>query len=294
MKNASTQTSVSMQTYKLFSLIAVSFVKLLLFIFQHSVKDSATQTGPYICHALCKHNDKFQFFTGLSVADFNALFNLIGGEEEIRTLKLEYDATTPVKLRKTKLSCEDKLLMFLLRLRRGLPEEELSEVFGMSTTMISRICYAMQRLIFLTFKSMEEEMFVTADHQRKHRPKKMRPFQNLRVLLDGVSFFIETPSNFEQQGNTFSEYKNHNVMLFSVGIACNGATIFCSDGMEGCMSDKEVILQSGLLDKLSKGDGVMTDRGYELTAELQAIGCHFYKPPTLGNDRLDFTPEEEI
>lgn len=258
--------------------------------------DKAVQTIPiqFASYERCKKSSKFKFFTGLSVEDFNALFNLIGGAKVIRTLKLHYDQKTPVKLRETALTSEDKLFLFLLRLRRGMPLEEMSEIFNLSIGMISLLFYAMTRLIYLTFKAMEEEMFVSAEHQKKNMPKKMRHFHNLRVLLDGASFYIETPSNFEQQGNTFSPYKSHNVLLFSIGISCTGATIFCSDGMEGIMSDKEVILKSGLLDRLSKGDGVMTDRGYELTAELQAIGCYFYKPPNQGSDRLEFTPEEEI
>lgn len=224
--------------------------------------------------------------------DFDALFNVIGGHEVISTLKTDYDAPTPVTNRETKLTSQDKLLMFLLRLRRGLPLEELSVIFDISVSWVGKLLYAITRLIYLTFKGMEGDMFPTAAQQRKNKPKKMRPFKNLRILLDGASFFIETPTNFEQQGNTFSKYKKHNVMLFSIGIACNGATIFCSDGMEGRMSDKGVILESGLLNRLSKGDGVMTDKGYELTAELKAIGCEFYKPPTKSEN--GFSAEEEI
>ncbi|XP_052129230.1 uncharacterized protein LOC127750784 [Frankliniella occidentalis] len=63
--------------------------------------------------------------------------------------------------------------------------------------------------------------------------------------------------------------------------------------MEGSMSDKGVIVNSNLLTRLQKGDGVMTDRGYEITAELQAIGCELYKPPVL-DGRQNFTREEEI
>lgn len=219
------------------------------------------------------------------------MYNLIGGEEVISVLKLSYKRGTPVKLRATTLTSEDKLLMFLMRLRRGFPLEELAEMFRVSKPSASAICYAVMRLIYLTLKGMEDDMFPSAAAQRRDKPEKMRPFKNLRLLLDGVTFFIQTPSNFEQQGNTYSKYKGQNGLVFSVGIACNGATIFCSEGMEGNMSDKQVIVQSGLLNRLSKGDGVMTDKGYELTAEFQAIGCYFYKPPTKHGE---LNAEEEI
>lgn len=257
------------------------------------MQDVAIQAPPFGSYDLCRYNKKMKFFTGLADEDFQALYVLIGGDEAIRTLKLHYRLDTPVKLRDTKLSSEDKLYMFLLRLRRGFPLEELATIFNMSPEMIGELCYVMTRLIYLTFKEMEDDWFISAEEQRKFKPKKMRPFKNLRVLLDGASFFIQSPTNFEQQGNNFSPYKGQPVMLVTVGIACNGATIFCTRGMEGRMSDKEVVLNSGLLDKLTPGDGVMTDRGYELTAELQEKGCYFYKPPTSRADR-NFTPEEEI
>lgn len=257
------------------------------------VQNAEVQTIPYFSYETCKFEKNFKYFTGVCTEDFEVLYNVIGGHAVISTLKLQYKSTTPKKLRPTKLSSRDKLFMFLLRLRRGLPLPELSVMFNISVSTASVICYAMTRLIYLTFKGMELDMFPTAEEQRKKKPLKMKPFKNLRIILDGVSFYTQTPSNFEQQGNTYSSYKSHNVVVFSVGIACNGATIFCSEGMEGSMSDKEVILKSGLLQRLQKGDGVMTDRGYELTAELQAIGCEFYKPPSLGG-RNTFTAEEEI
>ncbi|KAK3916554.1 polyprotein [Frankliniella fusca] len=259
----------------------------------HLVHHVEIQTLPNYSYENCKHNPKFKFFTGLEVKDFGALFELIGGDEVISKLKQKYAVHSPVKQTHSRLTSEDKLFMFLLRLRRGLPLEELAEMFRVSVSTVSNLCYVMTRLIYLTFKSMEDDMFPSAAQQHDGKPPQMRPFKNLRIILDGASFFMETPSNFQQQGNMYSNYKNHSVMVFSIGISCRGATIYCSGGMEGSMSDKAVIVKSGLLDRLQKGDGVMTDRGYELTAELQEKGCMFYKPPTLGN-RSCFTPEEEI
>ncbi|KAE8743395.1 hypothetical protein FOCC_FOCC011000 [Frankliniella occidentalis] len=251
-----------------------------------------TQKTKVISYEVCKSDDRFQFFTGLSIDDFEALFNLIGGDDAIRSLKLKYSDTTPTKTIQSTLTSRDRLFMMLLRLRRGYPGEELGFLFGIDPSYAYRICYAMTQLVYLTFKSMQKIMFVSAAHQRKGQPKVMKPFKNLRVILDGMSIFLQTPSNFQQQGNTYSNYKKDNVLLVAVGISSHGATIFCSDAYEGTTSDKESIMKSGLLDMLDKGDGVMTDRGYELTAELQAKGCHFYKPPSLG-DRKTFTEEEE-
>ncbi|KAE8739819.1 hypothetical protein FOCC_FOCC014687 [Frankliniella occidentalis] len=102
------------------------------------------------------------------------------------------------------------------------------------------------------------------------------------------------PTNFEQQGNTYSAaYKHHNTVIAAVGISCPGAVIYVSPVFEGNMSDKRIILESGLLERLSEGDAVMTDRGFDIEGELLDIGVTLYKPPTLG-DRNKLTSEEEI
>ena len=241
----------------------------------------------------CKNDKKFQFFTGLAVPDFNALYELIGGDAVVRHLKLNYRLTTPKKMLRSKLSGKDRLFMFLLRLRRGLPLEELAWIFGISVSYAGEICYVVTRLLYLTLRAVQGNMFPSAAQQKLNMPNVMKPFKNLRVILDGVSFFIQKPSNFAHQGNTYSSYKSMNVVHFIIGVSTEAATIFCSKGNEGNMSEKEAVLKSGLLGLLEKGDGVMTDRGFELTSELARIGCYFYKPPSLGQ-RKCLSPEEEI
>lgn len=212
--------------------------------FQIVMVDFGSQTNkissrkPLVSYDKCKNHPKFEFFTGFDNVRFDALYNFIGGEEVIQRLKLNYSLKTPVKVRKSKLTSKDKLFMFLLRLRRGLPLEELSFVFSISDPYVSAICYAMTRLVYETFKGLEDKVFIPAADQAKTMPRVMKCFKNLRVILDGASFFIEPPSNFEMQGNCFSQYKQHPVLLFIVGVSCKGSTIFCSKGFEGKISDK--------------------------------------------------------
>ena len=241
----------------------------------------------------CKNDKKFKFFTGISVPDFLALYVFIGGDGVVRHLKLNYRLTTPKKILRSKLSGKDRLFMFLLRLRRGLPLEELAWIFGVSVAYVGEMCYVLTRLLHLTLRPLQGEIFLSAAQQRLNMPKVMKPFKILRVILDGASFYIQKPSNFEHQGKSYSKYKSTNVVHFIVGVSTEAATIFCSQRNEGNMSEKEAVLKSGLLHLLQKGDGVMTDRGFDLTAELAHIGCFFYKPPSLG-ERKCLTPEEEI
>lgn len=125
--------------------------------------------------------------------DFEVLYNFIGGFPVISQLQFKYSTAERQRLRPSKISCRDKLFMFLLRLRRGLPLEEMSIIFNCSVSWAGEICYLMTRLIYLSFKEIEREMFPTAEEQKIDKPEKMKPFANLRILPDGVSFRIQTP-----------------------------------------------------------------------------------------------------
>lgn len=234
----------------------------------------------------------FKSWTGITVEDFEALYDLLGGDSGVMKLKQKYRLTTPEKKSSSRISGKNRLLLFFLRLRQGLTLKQLSFLYGMSQPYLSELFFVMTCHLYETFKALSNHMFVSAADQMKNKPQVMKPFKNLRVILDGVSFNIETPSNFEQQGNTWSSYKHKNVCLFIVGISCNGATIFCSDGMEGSMSDKVATMKSNLQELLDEGDCIMTDKGFELQAEMEEIGCKILRPPTKRRDKF-FTKDEE-
>ncbi|KAK3931103.1 Carbamoyl-phosphate synthase pyrimidine-specific large chain [Frankliniella fusca] len=259
---------------------------------QQPSKDSKQAQPYFISFEKCKGNARFQFFTGLDIRDFEALFELLGGDNVIRSLKQKYNLND-FDPRYSKVSGRDRLFLFLIRLRRGVPLDDLAEITGIGRSYLGDLLYIMTRHIYLTFKSMESNFFPTAAQQEKNKPKPFKPFRNLRIILDGAHFFTETPTNFEQQGNTYSLYKHHNTFVVVVGISCQGAVTFVSPAFEGNMSDKKAVLESGLLERLDEGDAVMTDRGFDIAGELLDIGVRLYKPPSLG-DRNKLTGDEEI
>ena len=234
----------------------------------------------------------FLSWTGLTVQDFEALYNLLGGDNVVMKLKQKYRLSTPKKTGPTRISGKNRLFLFFLRFRQGFTFKQLSFFYKLSIPYLSELFYVMTCHLYETFKVLSQHMFPTSAQQLKKKPIVMKPFKKLRVILDGVSFFLETPSNFEQQGNTYSLYKHHNVALFIVGISCHGATIFCSEGMEGSMSDKVATLKSNLKDLLDEGDCIMVDKGFELQSEMQEIGVNILRPPTKKRGRF-FTKEEQ-
>ena len=71
-----------------------------------------------------------------------------------------------------------------------------------------------------------------------------------------------------------------------------GAIIFISQLYEGSISDNEIVKRSGFLDlleqklrigELNEGDGIMADKGFEITEDLKKIEICLNIPPFLRN-----------
>jgi len=134
-------------------------------------------------------------------------------------------------------------------------------------------------------------MFVSAEAQNAQKPDLFKRWPNLRVIIDCTHFKIQKPFNFQMQSNTWSAYKASNDLKYCVGISTFTGLSFLSQGFEGSVSDKEIILRSGLLDKLKPNESVMCDRGFDIEPELNAINVDTIMPPFLG-DRESFSAAE--
>ena len=135
-------------------------------------------------------------------------------------------------------------------------------------------------------------MFSTRDKVRQHLPKCFKKYKNIRYIIDCTEVHVQSPGNFEAQGNQYSSYKGHTTYKFLVAIAPNGAILFVSDAYEGRISDKEIVCVSGFLDFLNPGDVVMADRGFLIKELLNERHVKLIIPPFLGS-RHRFTPQEE-
>ena len=85
--------------------------------------------------------------------------------------------------------------------------------------------------------------------------------QNHKVVNLLFLFQIDTSANYQQQGNTYSAYKHSNVVNILYWILPGGQFAGCSKPIEGCISDRQLLIASGLLPELDKGDHVLMDRG---------------------------------
>ncbi|KAE8744947.1 hypothetical protein FOCC_FOCC008359 [Frankliniella occidentalis] len=234
---------------------------------------------------------EFQFYTGVTKTVFNVIFDFLGGEEVLNSLKYKYNQKTPKRFQWVKFTAQDKLLMTLLRLRRGIALKDLSELFSIKKEWACKVFYAWIRLMSIQFSRLDDHIFVSAEVQNINKPKCFSPFPNLRVIIDATEMKIQRPRNLQQQGNTYSNYKAANTMKFLIGISCYGGLSFISEGFEGSISDRKLLLKSGILQFLIQGDSVMADRGFDAEDILNDRGVDLIIPAFLGT-RSEFTARE--
>ena len=171
-----------------------------------------------------------------------------------------------------------QFVMTLMRIRLDLPVLILADLFEVSTGSVTKFT--------ISWIALMNQVLVPAlvvwpkkEVNEGWLPDIFRKFPNVRSVIDCSEFFIDRPSNKDDQYRTYSQYKSHNTFKALLGITPSGAFNFVSDLWSGNISDKFITEKSGLLDKIEEGDEIMADRGFRIEDLLLTKKAKLIAPP---------------
>ena len=190
-----------------------------------------------------------------------------------------------------KLSFLNEFLLVLIRLKAGLFVQDLSDRFGVSISLVSRICITWINLLYYELKDIFP--FPTQKLVCKNMQEESAEFATTRIILDCTELFIQRPSAMLAQSETWSDYKHHNTWKLLVGVTPNGQVSFLSDLWDGRVSDKQINRASAVLDLIESGDNIMVDRGFDIK-DIVPEGVTVNMPPFIaGRDQVTAAETEE-
>lgn len=188
------------------------------------------------------------------------------------------------------LSPLEELFLTLVRLRKGLPEKVIGDLYNLSEGHISKIVNTW--ILFLYDRLRCLPIWPSQQHVKKTMPLAFKMhYPDTRVIIDCTEIFIEQPSAAVCQRETFSAYKHNNTAKGLIGIAPSGQISFISSLYAGRCSDKKIVRHCGLYDLLEEGDSVMADKGFNIEDDLKLRGLTLTIPPFL-EKQDQFTPQQ--
>ncbi|XP_069134925.1 uncharacterized protein [Argopecten irradians] len=174
----------------------------------------------------------------------------------------------------------DEFLMVCMRLRLGLLQEHLADIFRVSETTVSRIMNTW--INFIYDHSLSLVAWPSREQILSNLPRLFLNHPQTRVVVDCTEFFTEKPSSLTAQWLTWSEYKHSNTFKVLIGVAPNGMVTFVSRLWGGNVSDRHITQHDGFLPKLSAGDIVMADKGFTVE-DLLPVDVGLNVPPRVSS-----------
>lgn len=220
--------------------------------------------------------------TGLPNAD---AFSFLVGLLRAFPLRYHQDWTPSIPL-------EDQLLICLMKMRRNYHLDDLAHRFSLSRTTASNciisIAHFLGHVLYTNGILRNFPSFSKVRQAMSEAPTVPCPYQ----IWDCTDAFIDSPrSSLAANHSTYSAYRGGSTLKCLVSISPNGALLFVSDFYGGCISDKELVRKSGIIQYLSYGDVIYADKGF-LVQDILPPGVRVNVPSFLDTNSRQFTREQ--
>ncbi|KAL1270855.1 hypothetical protein QQF64_029871 [Cirrhinus molitorella] len=175
----------------------------------------------------------------------------------------------------------DQFFLFLCRMRQGLLSADLAVRFNVSKATVSRICITWANYLYFMLGTLPVWPSREAVDELMP-PCFKKTFPKTCVVLDCTEIHIQTASSKVLNTVTYSHYKGTTTLKSLIGITPFGTVSFVSNLYTGCISDKEITKESGILKLLEPGDEVMADKGFLIRDLLADINVSLATPAFTG------------
>ncbi|XP_071171650.1 uncharacterized protein [Mytilus edulis] len=205
-------------------------------------------------------------------------------------------AVTELNYQCLSLTPKDQLFMCLMKLRQNKEDLELSFLFEVSESTVSKIVITW--INFMYFQLKEINIWPSRDIVTDYMPDDFKyKFATTRVILDATETPIQKPSHVDAQSVTWSSYKHKNTIKTMIGCTPRGTVSYVSDAYGGSANDRQIIEKSELLqlnlNLFEQKDSIMADRGI-MVQDLFAAQDVKVNTPTMLKGKSQLEPEEVV
>lgn len=179
------------------------------------------------------------------------------------------DASTNKKL----LSLTDRIILTMVKIKQNMSFSAIAVLFGLQRQTCSNYFKNMTPLLARVLKTVipwpDQELI------RSNLPKSFKNYKDTRIILDCAETEIEKCKCLKCRILTYSQYKKKHTIKWNLGVTPSGLITEISAPYGGRASDKRIVNESEVLDRLDFYDGVMVDKGYRIEKECDEVSHLF-------------------
>ena len=182
----------------------------------------------------------------------------------VDVINLTLKTNSQLKLSFVSLHPRDQLLMTLMKLRCNFTLQHLADLFDIGATTAGNVFRSMIKILATIFKPLVQGI-PPADVCKIIMPKcyQNNLTKDCTMSVDCTDIRINNiRSDFSKIYATRSNYRNCQSLKCLIAILPSNCICFCSSLFPGRISDREICVQSGFLEKLSPGHKLAVDKGF--------------------------------
>ncbi|XP_072395004.1 uncharacterized protein [Diabrotica undecimpunctata] len=190
------------------------------------------------------------------------------------------------------LSLRQRIILVFVKLKTNLSFRCLSVLFRVSANTCKNYFHVTVEVLHKVLQPAVP--WLSQERVSKRMPTCFEKYPDTRIILDCTEIPVEKNRCLKCRIMSYSYYKGDHTLKVLIGIAPSGLITFISQVYGGRTSDKEIFVQSNLINKLIPNvDAIMVDKGFLIEDECLQNKIRLIRPPFLGKTK-QFSAEDAL